>query len=132
MQGHGCEGSEFVTECQLDLSRRIEHAVSTPAGHTECPAENVAIELPEDVPVERIGEVHLEGNDLTLCDRSSFDNGEIFVDIAWTSETAEEYRHIAKSVTTLSDQIFRIRIDDRRTVKEVIGTIGCERAIVMG
>src|SRR5882724_6190470 len=124
--------SEFVSQRQLYLSGPIEYGVPTSTGNPETPAQWIAIQLAEYVPVECVGDVHLKCDELRLCDGCPFDNGEILTHIAGAADVAEKYRQITKGKTACGNQAGSVGVEERSAIKEVVRTVCSESPIRVG
>ena len=83
------------------------------------------------MPVEGVGYIHLEGDELPFRQSGTFDNGEILGLVARVSNAAEKRWQIAKGIATLGDQIIPIGIQQSGAVEVVVAAVGCERPIWM-
>ena len=66
------------------------------------------------MPVEGVGYIHLEGDELRFRQSGAFDNGEILILVARISDAAEKRWQVAKGIAALGDQIIRIGIQLKR------------------
>jgi hypothetical protein len=123
--------SELVTQRQLYSSRGVENCVAATAGLSEGTAGGIAISCTEGVPVEGVGYIHLEGDELRFRQGGAFDNGEILVHIAGISNAAEKIWQVTKGIAALRDQVIAIGIQQSGAVKVIIAAVGCERAVWM-
>src|SRR6266849_8779071 len=72
------------------------------------------------MPVERIDEIGLENQRVTLRNRRAFEDGKILAEVMLDADVAKRKRQISKLVAALSDEAISVLIEKRRTVEVVI------------
>src|SRR5260370_13401689 len=72
------------------------------------------------MPVERIDEIGLENQRVTLRNRRAFEDGKILAEVMLAADVAKRKRKISKLVAALSDEAISVLIEKRRTVEVVI------------
>src|SRR6266566_9616937 len=92
--GEAAARSKILEKC--NLLRIFDRAAASP----ERPICRASIGSGKDMSIESVDQFCLENEALRLVNLSAFDNGEIFVYVAITSDLAGKSRHVSESIRT--------------------------------
>jgi hypothetical protein len=84
--------SELIAKHELNLSRPIDDAVTTPAWNSEILVARPSVNASKGVPIESIRYIGLEQNGLSLSNGRSFDNRKILIHVSRTSPPGDSRR----------------------------------------
>ena len=120
-----CLPSEFVPQRELYLASRA-HDSKVPFGGTEITVRNAAIKRAKNVAIKGIWYINLKNDGLMLEYGCPFQYGKVFVEVALTSDIAQNQWSVAKNVPALGDKSRSIGIHERSTVEEVVRALRSE------
>src|SRR5215831_6134643 len=79
------------------------------------------------MPVEGVGDVHLEYQGVSLRDGGAFDNGKILAEVVLAADVAKPYGRISKDITALCHEAGSIGIKEGGAIEIVVGAHAGEK-----
>src|SRR5215467_6168039 len=80
------------------------------------------------MPVESVGDVHLEYQGVSLRDGGAFDNSKILAEVVVAADVAKPYGRISKDITSLRHEAGSIRIKEGGAIEIVVGAHAGEKS----
>ena len=122
--------SELVPQSYLYLAWRVDReSIALKHAESGVVKSDVAVEGSENMPIEGIGDIDFEQEEVRFRDRCAFGDGEVLAEIVLTSDISDGEWQIAKQIAALGNQAVDVLIEKCGAVEVVVAGHGGKRPI---